>query len=469
MGKPVSVNPLKIAPGLGAAVAAQGIKGAMPVFHAGPGCTFLSKVVLTGHMREPIALLGTDIKEMTTILGGWDLIEEKVKSTLEKNKPELLVVIATALAEVRGEDTSGVVNHLRNEGMNNVMHVSAPDFHGAFAEGYAKFVEELFRSYTVASDAKDEKQINILPAPYMTSADIEEIGRIVEGFGLKPVFFPDLSTSVDGSKDKFSAVSLDGTTLEEVKTASRAVATFSFARVMDVPAHFLETEFQVPAVTLSGLTGIQATDEFITHLMNLSSVEVPRFIKRERARLSDGMVDVHGHLFGKRVALGLEADHLLSVKSFLGELGIQTAVARVPFRAGFLKKDPTSEILSGDLEDIENDIFKANQKDQNIDLLFTNSHGSELSKRNGIPLYRIGFPIYDRFGEMLKCRTGYRGTASFLFEIANTIMDHNHDHGFQTAQQMESDLHTQIETIHTNSQLQDRYERRLEKLMAGNH
>ena len=57
----VLINPLKHSASIGAAMALQGINNALPVIHGAQGCTFLGKVLLTKHFREPIALAGTKL------------------------------------------------------------------------------------------------------------------------------------------------------------------------------------------------------------------------------------------------------------------------------------------------------------------------------------------------------------------------------------------------------------------------
>ncbi len=53
----ILINPLKHSPAIGAAMALQGIDRALPLIHGAQGCTFLGKVLLTKHFREPIALV----------------------------------------------------------------------------------------------------------------------------------------------------------------------------------------------------------------------------------------------------------------------------------------------------------------------------------------------------------------------------------------------------------------------------
>ena len=56
---------------------------------------------------------------------------------------------------------------------------------------------------------------------------------------------------------------------------------------------------------------------------------------------------------------------------------------------------------------------------EGADLLVTHSHGRQASERLGVPLMRVGFPIFDRLGSQHKLRVGYQGARDLIFEAAN--------------------------------------------------
>jgi nitrogenase molybdenum-iron protein NifN len=58
------------------------------------------------------------------------------------------------------------------------------------------------------------------------------------------------------------------------------------------------------------------------------------------------------------------------------------------------------------------------------DLLIGNSNVNTIAKRLSIPLYRLGIPIYDRLGNGLFTKVGYRGTMEVLFAIGNLFIEH---------------------------------------------
>ncbi|WP_044260078.1 nitrogenase component 1, partial [Richelia intracellularis] len=59
---------------------------------------------------------------------------------------------------------------------------------------------------------------------------------------------------------------------------------------------------------------------------------------------------------------------------------------------------------------------------QGSDLLIGNSHTHAIAKRLRIPLYRHGFPIFDRLGNGQVTKVGYKGTMQMLFDIGNKFL-----------------------------------------------
>jgi nitrogenase molybdenum-iron protein alpha/beta subunit len=58
--------------------------------------------------------------------------------------------------------------------------------------------------------------------------------------------------------------------------------------------------------------------------------------------------------------------------------------------------------------------------------LITNSRGAAIAQRLGIPLFRLGFPIFDRLGNGLRSYVGYRGTTQLLFDLGNVLLAAHH-------------------------------------------
>jgi nitrogenase molybdenum-iron protein NifN len=97
-----------------------------------------------------------------------------------------------------------------------------------------------------------------------------------------------------------------------------------------------------------------------------------------------------------------------------------------------LEKVPASEVLIGDLEDLE-------MQAKGCDLLITHSHGRQMAERLSIPLLRAGLPMFDRLGAAHRLSVGYRGTRDLIFEIGNMFIEHIPDHHIDTWTETERD------------------------------
>jgi nitrogenase molybdenum-iron protein beta chain len=53
-----------------------------------------------------------------------------------------------------------------------------------------------------------------------------------------------------------------------------------------------------------------------------------------------------------------------------------------------------------------------------------NTYGKYIARDEGIPLIRVGFPIFDRVGHSYMPIVGYTGAIRLLERILNAILDH---------------------------------------------
>ncbi|MDH4200387.1 MAG: hypothetical protein OEV66_08420 [Spirochaetia bacterium] len=412
----VRVNPIKVAPGLGAGYAAQGFCKAVPFYHSAPGCNFLSKVILTQHFMEPISTAGSDIKETALIFGGTKELQNSIQKFCEKSKPEIVFILSSSIPEVRGEEYSSLLYNLKTKYSNiQFIVVSTPDFQGGFSEGFASLVYQSIFNLAEGGE-KTANQINFIPAPYMTAGDIDEFIEIAESFELQTIVIPDLSSGPDGSKEKFSGMSVQGTSIEQLKLSGRSTATFTVGASMKPAGDFLQDQHNVKHIHFDSITGLSGSDELIKQLMLLTEKsEVPARIKRLRARLKDIMIDTHLLLNEKNIAMALEVDHIAALKSLFNEIGICSEISISPRIDTQMKMDHS--IQAGTLYDIEKKLASGFI----VDAIISNTHGKELATKYNIPLIRSGFPITDRYGMNYNINIGYKGSIYLIRELANSI------------------------------------------------
>ncbi|KGF73794.1 nitrogenase iron-molybdenum cofactor biosynthesis protein NifN [Neosynechococcus sphagnicola sy1] len=423
--KSVAVNPLKQSQPLGAALAFLGLKGIMPLFHGSQGCTAFAKVALVRHFREAIPLSTTAMTEVSTILGGEENVEQAILTLVEKSKPSIIGLCTTGLTETRGDDMAGILQNIRKRHPElhdlPIVFVSTPDFKGALQDGFAATVESIVKELPRSGETRPN-QITLLVSPAFAPGDLQEIKEIVEAFGLTAIAVPDLSRSLDGHlDDSSSSVTSGGTTLAELREIGSSVYTLALGESMRSAAVALESQFGIPYEVIPSLSNLDAIDDFLEGLADLSGSPVPAKYRRQRAQLQDAMLDTHFFFGRKRVSLAMEPDLLWSTVHFLQSMGAEIQAAVTTTKSPLLEKLPVETVTIGDLEDFE-------QLAVGSDLLIGNSNVAAIARRLHLPLYRMGFPVFDRLGNGQRCTVGYRGMMQLLFDLGNLFLEQEEAH-----------------------------------------
>ncbi|WEX79559.1 nitrogenase iron-molybdenum cofactor biosynthesis protein NifN (plasmid) [Sinorhizobium numidicum] len=419
--KSAAINPLKSSQPLGAAFAFLGVDGAVPLFHGSQGCTSFALVLFVRHFKEAIPLQTTAMDEVATILGGADHLEQAILNLKTRAKPRLIGICTTALAETRGEDFVGDLAKIKLEHAEElagtvVVLTKTPDFDGAIEEGWAKAVTAMIEAITQTGErARQSRKVAILPGWNLTVADIEHLREMVESFGLMPVILPDVSGSLDGTvpDDRWVPTTYGGTSVEGIRELGTAAQCIAIGEHMRRPAEVLQTLTGVPYVLFQSLTGLNAVDRFVSLLSAISGAPAPTKVRRRRAQLQDALLDGHFHFGGKKIAIASEPDQLYQLATFFTGMGAEiTAVVTTTSTSKILEKVPAEAIQVGDLGDLES-------LGDGADLLVTHSHGRQAAARLGIPMMRVGFPVFDRLGSQHKLTILYQGTRDLIFEVAN--------------------------------------------------
>ncbi|AYG70497.1 MULTISPECIES: nitrogenase iron-molybdenum cofactor biosynthesis protein NifN [Rhizobium] len=421
--KSAAVNPLKSSQPLGAALAYLGVDGAIPLFHGSQGCTSFALVLFVRHFKEAIPLQTTAMDAVATILGGAGNLEEALLNIKTRAKPKLIGICTTALVETRGENFEGDLVNIKLERAEElagteVVLASTPDFDGAIEEGWAKAVTSMIEGITTPGGRpRDLKKIAILPGWHLTVADIELLRETVESFGLKPVILPDVSGSLDGTvpDDRWVPTTYGGTKVEEIRELGTCFQAVAIGEHMRTAAAALQAKTGVPYVLFEQLVGLKAIDRFMTMLAMIAGNPVPATVRRRRAQLQDALLDGHFYFGGKRIAIAAEPDHLFQLATFFKGMGAEiVAAVTTTGTSCILQKVPADAVQVGDLSDLETMARHAGG-----DLIVTHSHGRQAAERLGVPLMRVGFPIFDRLGSQHKKTILYEGARNFLFEAAN--------------------------------------------------
>jgi len=155
---------------------------------------------------------------------------------------------------------------------------------------------------------------------------------------------------------------------------------------------------------------------------------VPEALTVERGQTVDVMADMLQYFHGKTVALAGDPDHLLPLAQFLADLDMRVlyAVTGTPTGPRFERR--MREVAGGDVVVRQGpgaDLFLLHQliKNRKPDLLFGNTYAKYIARDEGVPLLRMGFPIYDRVGHQYFPIVGYRGALRLLERMLNVILD----------------------------------------------
>ncbi|MGR9044655.1 MAG: nitrogenase iron-molybdenum cofactor biosynthesis protein NifN [Gammaproteobacteria bacterium] len=432
--KALSVNPLKASQPVGGSLATLGFNKAMPMLHGSQGCTAFAKVFFVRHFREPIPLQTTAMDQGSSVMGADENVVEGIKNIAEKSRPALITVLTTGLAETQGADVHRNVREFRAKYPEYddvaVVAVNTPDFSGCVETGYAATITEIIRA--LVPDAEQAgtrpgnrpRQVNVLCSAMLTPGDGEALSLLMEQFGLRPVFIPDIANSLDGSltEEEFSPVTIGGTAISEMATLGEAKATLVIGPSMNKAADLLAQKTGVPTYKFEHLYGLAANDALISALLEISGNDVPERVERQRMQLQDAMLDTHFMLGQLRVAIAADPDQLNAFVHFLKEMGAEVVSAVAPSTAASLAAMPVDQVKIGDLEDLE-----ITARENKAQLLIGNSHATATAERLGIPILRAGFPQYDTIGGYQKTWIGYPGSRQALFDLANLVINFAHE------------------------------------------
>lgn len=410
--KPLQVNPIKLSQPMGAALAFLGVNQCMPLMHGALGCASFTKVFLTRHFCEPIAIQTTAVTDVTAILDGGDYnIAESIKNITAKVSPKLIGLHTTGLTETKGDDIRGVAARIDVP----LVYVNTPDFEGGLESGWALAVKAIIRQLVIPATSVDPRKLLILPHVSLQPVEVEKLKEFVALFGFDVYALPDLSTSLDGYLgEKQGSLSGGGIEVEEIQALADARIVLSIGESMRGCAEVLREKN--PAIRhhhFAHLQGLAATDALVALLLAESGREQPpSSVARWRKRLQDALLDTHFALGQTRFLVAGEPDQLAGICQALGEAGGQARIAIATVDSPLLDQVGAEKMLVGDLEDAEN-------LREEYDLIVCNFHGEALAHRHHKGLMVRGFPNWEQIGNQLKNDLLYEGGCYFLFEAAN--------------------------------------------------
>lgn len=428
------INPSKMCQPMGAVQALLGLKNAMPIIHGSQGCSTYMRFQLTRHFREPIEVASTSMNEKTVIYGGEFNLMKALKNITEKQSPSIIAVASSCLTETIGDDMAGIIARFEDANLDKelpvIVPISTPSYVESHVEGYNRTIKALVEH--LATKTAPNGKVNIITGN-LSPADVTEVKNILNDLNLESIILTDTSENLDAPLSE-SALNLydGGTTVEQIEDTANSLGTIALSKHADSAGVYLEKNFGLKLVSGPLPLGLENTDSFIRSASELGNVEIPDSIERDRGRLMDAMVDAHSYNYHRKVAIFGDPDFVSSLTRFTCEMGMVPTVVCTGTDSKRFKEDidliskekgcSPITLAGGDLYDMHREI-----KTAGADILIGNSYGASIAQEENIPLFRAGFPIFDRLGAQRISTLGYRGGIDFVDRITNTILDFYYD------------------------------------------
>lgn len=430
----LTINPAKTCQPVGAMYCALGVHGCLPHSHGSQGCCSYHRTALTRHYKEPVMAATSSFTEGSSVFGGQANLLTGLENIFTIYEPDIVAVHSTCLSETIGDDLPQIIGKARSEGKiplgKHVIPASTPSYVGSHVTGYANMLKAFVSYFPEATGAKTD-QLNILSG-WVEPADMREIKRIVAQMGLNAVVLPDTSDVLDTPMTgKYKMYPDGGTTISDMVSMGDSWHTIALGEFCTREAATeLENKCKVKFSMREIPIGLSATDRFIKALRRYGKVSVPKEVEDERGRLVDVITDMHQYLYGKRVALFGDPDHLVPLSQFLADCGMKPVYVVsgtpgkifTPLMAKALgDRVPEAKIINGERADM----FQLHQwiKQESVDLLIGNTYGKYIARDENIPFVRYGFPILDRIGHSYFPSVGYMGGIRLLEKILSVMMD----------------------------------------------
>lgn len=441
-------NACKLCSPLGASLVFKGIRGCVPLIHGSQGCATYIRRYMISHYKEPVDIASSSFSEEATIFGGNRNFITGIDNIIKQYKPEVIGIASNCLSETIGEDVENLIREYtsvrKDENLPGFVYASTPSYQGTHMDGFHEAVAAVVRKFAKPSEKKNH--VNLFTG-FISPADIRYLKDLMHEMDQPYVLFPDYSETLDnGHWSDYMLIPSGGTGIEEIETTASALASFEFGHILNkkistdksgidkiTAGEYLEDTFKVARHQTGLPIGIKESDKFLSILGDITGKPLPEKYEKERGRLVDAYIDGHKYVFGKKVVLYGEEDLVLGLLSFVTEIGMEPVIVASGGNSGRLKplvnqitnhKFPNIKVL----QDADFDAIDKNLEPGDADIFIGNSKGYYITRKHGIPLIRVGFPVHDRFGAQRMQHIGYAGTQQLFDRVVNALIEYKQEH-----------------------------------------
>jgi len=431
------INPAHACQPLGAELAAHGFEGSLPFVHGSQGCASYYRSTMNRHFREPAPAVSDSMTEDGAVFGGQNNLHEALENAYAMYKPKMMPIFTSCMPEIIGDDLTAFIKNARNKGCVPqdfpLPYANTPSFNGSHIHGYDAMLLSILQTLTEgkAVEGRCTGKLNLIAGFDANTGNYREYKRFLKEFGIPYTLLADISETFDSPLDGHYRIYPGGTKLDEAADSINGKATIALGSYSTAKTFtWLKDTYSGKHVSMPVPFGIAKTDAFLMKISELFGKPVPESLKAERGRAVDLMTDAHQYIHGKKFAVYGDPDYLLGYVSFLLEMGA------VPYHILCSKGTKKLEkeiqaLLDTSMYGKEGKIYM--NKDlwhlrslimtDPVDAMIGETHGKFAARDAKIPLFRFGFPIFDRVNLHRVPLIGYQGVINMLSTICNKFID----------------------------------------------
>jgi nitrogenase molybdenum-iron protein beta chain len=431
------VNPVHACQPLGAELAAHGFEGTLPFVHGSQGCASYYRSTLNRHFREPAPAVSDSMTEDGAVFGGQNNLHEGLENAVALYRPKMLAVFTSCMPEVIGDDLTAFIRNARQKGALPkdlpTPFANTPSFSGTHVTGYDSMLLSILQTLTEGKrvEGRCTGRLNFLTGFDANTGNYREYKRIFEAFGIPATVLADISETFDSPNDGTYRLYAGGTPLAEAADSINGKATVTVGPYSTAKTFaWIKEGYAGEHVALPMPMGIARTDALLLELSRLFGRPVPESLRAERGRAVDAMTDAQQYMHGRRFAVYGDPDQLLGYVAFLLEMGATPRHVLCSRGSKKLEKELRALLdaspygrdgqvwMNRDLWHLRSLLVT-----DPVDAVIGDTHGKFAARDARVPLFRFGFPVFDRVNLHRSPIIGYQGVINMVTTICNTFID----------------------------------------------
>jgi nitrogenase molybdenum-iron protein beta chain len=431
------INPAHACQPLGAELAAHAFEGTLPFVHGSQGCASYYRSTLNRHFREPAPAVSDAMTEDGAVFGGQNNLHEALENAYALYKPKMMAIFTSCMPEIIGDDLTAFIKNARQKGCIPkdflLPYANTPSFNGSHVHGYDAMLLSILQTLTEGKQVEGRctGKLNLMAGFDCNTGNYREYKRILREFGIPYTLLADISDVFDSPLDGAYRIYPGGTRLDDAADSINGKVTMTLGPYATAKTFgWIKDNYSGKHVSLPTPFGVAKTDTFIMKLADLFNKPVPDTLKAERGRAVDAMTDAHQYMHGKKFALYGDPDYLLGYVSFLLEMGAKPYHILCSKGSKKLEKE-IQALLDASPYGKDGKIYM--NKDlwhlrslvmtDPVDAIIGDTHGKFIARDAKIPLFRFGFPIFDRVNLHRSPLIGYQGVINMVTTICNKFID----------------------------------------------